>query len=331
MPVKPKLAIYWASSCGGCEIAVVNLHERLLELDALFDICFCPCLLDTKKHDLEAWPDHSIAITLFNGAIRTDENLEMAHLLRNKSATLIACGACAKGGGIPALSNFHSSLRHFSSIYFCNPTIDNPGFAVPQEITTVAEGALPLPRFHDQVRTLADVVAVDYFIPGCPPEPDRLWEALTALAGAEPPPPGTVLGTGATTVCEECARVKEEKRVSRFRRITEFIPDEGACLLEQGLVCMGIATRGGCGGLCPAANSPCIGCYGPPQGVSDQGARMLAALGSILDPGELRGLREEEVVARIEAAAASITDCAGSFYLFSLAESLLKGAARRPQ
>jgi F420-non-reducing hydrogenase small subunit len=329
--VKPKLAIYWAASCGGCEIALVNLHERLLELDARFDICFCPCLLDTKKHDIEALPDGSIAVTLFNGAIRTDENAEMAHLLRRKSATLIACGACAKGGGIPALSNFHSSLWHFSSIYFTSPSIDNPGFAVPQEETAVPEGTLKLPLFHGQVRTLAEVVDVDYFIPGCPPESDRLWEALTALGTAEPPPKGTVLGTGATTVCEECNRVKEEKRVERFRRVTEFIPEEGSCLLEQGLVCMGIATRGGCGGLCPAVNTPCLGCYGPPDGVTDQGARMLAALGSILDPGELRGLREEEVANRIEAAAGSITDCAGSFYLFSLAESLLKGAARRPQ
>lgn len=329
--MKPKIAIYWASSCGGCEIALVNLHERLLELDARFDICFCPCLLDTKKHDLESWPDQSIAVTLFNGAIRTDENLEMAHLLRRKSACLIAYGACAKGGGIPALSNLHSSLWHLSSIYFTSPSVDNTSFVAPQEETEIPEGKLSLPLFHERVKTLAAVVDVDYFIPGCPPESERIWEALTALTAGEPPPQGTVLGAGTTTVCEECSRVKEEKRVPRFRRITEFIPEEGICLLEQGLVCMGIATRAGCGALCPAVNTPCIGCYGPPDGVTDQGARMLAALGSVLDPGDLRGLREEEVVARIEEAARSITDCAGSFYLFTLAESLLKGAARRPK
>src|SRR5690242_9073197 len=80
MSDKPKLAMYWAASCGGCEIAVVNLHEKLLDVDAAFDFMFCPCLMDTKKKDIEAMPDKSIAITLFNGAIRTDENAEMAHL-----------------------------------------------------------------------------------------------------------------------------------------------------------------------------------------------------------------------------------------------------------
>src|SRR5437868_4035657 len=71
MAHKPKLSVFWASSCGGCEIAVVNLHEKIIELDANFDFVFCPCLLDTKKQDVEAMPDSSIAVTLFNGAIRT--------------------------------------------------------------------------------------------------------------------------------------------------------------------------------------------------------------------------------------------------------------------
>ncbi|MFH1028511.1 MAG: NADH:ubiquinone oxidoreductase, partial [Pseudomonadota bacterium] len=45
MPDKPKLAIYWAASCGGCEIAVVNLHEKILDVDAVLDLMFCPCLM----------------------------------------------------------------------------------------------------------------------------------------------------------------------------------------------------------------------------------------------------------------------------------------------
>ena len=95
MAAKPKLAMYWASSCGGCEVALVNLNEKLLAVDAHFDFVFCPCLLDTKISDIEALPDRSLAITLFNGAIRTSENEEMAHLLRRKSELLIAFGACS--------------------------------------------------------------------------------------------------------------------------------------------------------------------------------------------------------------------------------------------
>lgn len=329
MEKKPKLAVYWAASCGGCEIALVNLHGRLLELDSRFDFCFCPCLLDFKTHDVEALADASIDITLFNGAIRTSENAEMAQLLRRKSKVLVAFGACAKGGGIPALSNLHTPLKHFASIYLDGPTIDNPTFDFPQTRTVLPEGILVLPDFYRRVQSLSAIVEVDYFLPGCPPEPERLWEAINQLSGSELPPRKSVLGAGSTTVCEECSRTKEEKCIERFRRITEFIPEEESCLLEQGLVCMGIATRGGCGGLCPAVNIPCSGCYGPPEGVEDQGLRMLSALGSILDPAPLKEFPATEVSCQVEASAASIPDCAGSFSLYSLAESLLKGAARR--
>ena len=92
--------MYWASSCGGCEIAVVNLHEKLLELDKHFELVFCPCLMDTKKADVEALPDGDIAVTLFNGAIRTEENEEFAHLLRRKSKLLVAFGTCSYQGAL---------------------------------------------------------------------------------------------------------------------------------------------------------------------------------------------------------------------------------------
>ena len=81
---KPKLAVYWASACGGCEIAFANLGEKLLELSEALDFWFCPCLLDTKRSDVEALADGELAVTLFDGAIRTSENEEWAHLLRRK-------------------------------------------------------------------------------------------------------------------------------------------------------------------------------------------------------------------------------------------------------
>src|ERR1700738_739068 len=95
MPLKPKLAMYWASSCGGCEVALVNLNEKILEVDAHFDFVFCPCLLDTKMSEIEALPDRGLSITFFNGAIRTSENVEMAKLFRRQSAVLIAFGSCS--------------------------------------------------------------------------------------------------------------------------------------------------------------------------------------------------------------------------------------------
>ena len=326
MPEKPRLSMYWASSCGGCEIAVVNLHEKILAVDQNFDFMFCPCLMDTKKQDIEAMPDGSIAITFFNGAIRTTENEEMARILRKKSQVLVAFGSCAMEGCIPALSNLHSRADHLQTIYLDNPSLDNPGRITPQINVAVPEGELELPGFFDRVWTLAQTVEVDYYLPGCPPESHRIWEVIEGVIAGRPlPPKGSVLGSGKSTVCEECTRQKENKTVARFYRTYEIVPDPQRCLLEQGIVCMGIATREGCGALCPQVNMPCTGCYGPPEGVLDQGAKMIAALGSVLDVGNYKGLSEEEIAKRSDAILDSIPDQAGAFYKYSLAGSILGG------
>ena len=183
-----------------------------------------------------------------------------------------------------------------------------------------------LPVFYDRVRSLAQVVEVDYYIPGCPPESHQIWSVVKAVIDGNPlPPKGSVLGVGQSTVCQECQRRREDKRVSRFHRVYEVVTDPERCLLEQGIVYMGVATRDGCGALCPQVNMPCVGCYGPPEGVLDQGAKMVAALGSVLDIGDYSGLSEEEVVRRTEAVLDSLPDLAGTFYKFSLAGSMLGG------
>jgi len=326
MAEKPKLGIYWASSCGGCEIAVLNLHERILEVDRSFDLVFCPCLLDTKKSDVEALPEASLALTLFNGAVRTAENEEMAHLLRRKSRLLVAFGSCAAEGCIPALSNLHSREDHFRRVYLEGPSTVNPAGVVPACATRVPEGELHLPAFFERVRRLEDAVEVDYTIPGCPPESHQVWNVMSAvISGAPLPPPGSVLGAGHSTVCEECQRQKGNKKIARLHRSYELIPEGSSCLLEQGLLCMGVATRDGCGALCPQVNMPCTGCYGPPEGTRDQGAQMAAALAGALDLGGYTGLSEEETARRADAVLEAIPDFAGMFYKYSLAGSVLRG------
>jgi len=320
--------MYWASSCGGCEIALVNINEKILEVIDKFDFMFCPCLLDTKKKDIKALPDKSIEITLFNGAVRTEENAEMANLLRKKSKILIAFGSCSNDGCIPGLSNLYSAKDHFDTIYLNNPTVSNPGGIVPQRETEMPEGTLHLPEFYDTVKTLSQVVDVDYFIPGCPPESNQIWDVINSvIEGVKLPPKGSVIGAGTSTVCDECEKIKEDKKIDRFYRTYEIIPDVKKCLLEQGIICMGIATRAGCGSLCPKVNMPCSGCYGAPDGVLDQGAKMIAALGSILN---LEGdLTEEEITGHTNKIIDSIPDYAGTFYKFSLAGSILKNSVRK--
>jgi len=333
MAAKPKISMYWASACGGCEISLVNIHEHLLELAAHLDFVFCPCLLDTKTKDVEAMADGEMLITFFNGALRTSENVEMAHLLRRKSQLLIAYGSCAAEGCIPALANLSSRSALMQTVYGPGPSIDNPDFVVPAPSTAIPEGApLTLPVFNDRVQTLAQAVDVDYVIPGCPPESPQVWAVIEhVIQGKALPPKGSVLGASDKTVCEECRRVKGEKKVARFHRTYEIIPDADQCLLEQGIVCMGIATRGGCGGLCPDVNMPCMGCYGPPAGVKDQGARMIGALGAIIDVAPMTAMGEARVAAHIAEVLDGIPDLAGTLYKFSLGGSLLQGGyASRP-
>lgn len=326
MSEKPKLSLYWAASCGGCEIAIVNLNEKILDIDANFDFMFCPCLLDTKKKDIEAMPDKSIAVTLFNGAIRTAENEEMAHLLRKKSQIFIAFGSCSYEGCIPGLANLYTKDDIFRAVYLDNLTVDNPLGIIPQAETEMPEAKIHLPEFYERVKTLAQVADVDYFIPGCPPEPHQIWNVVEAVVQGKPlPPKGTVIGAGKSSVCDECERKKNDKKITGFKRTYEIIPDREQCLLEQGFICMGIATRDGCGGLCPKVNMPCTGCYGSPEGVLDQGAKMVAALGSIIDVGDVKGLSEDEINKRIDMIIDAIPDFAGSFYKYSLPGSILGG------
>lgn len=317
---KPKLAIYWAASCGGCEVSVANLHEKLLDVTAYFDFMFCPCLLDTKKKDIEALSDGEIAVTLFNGAIRTGENEEWARLLRKKSDILVAFGSCAYMGGIPGLSNLHTRKDAFDAIYLNSPSLDNPSGVIPGGTTTFPFGEVELTEFYARVKKLSDVVPVDYSVPGCPPEPEQIWNVVSALISDNPPPRGAVAGAGVKSVCDECRRERTDKKVERMRRIWEFVPDREKCLLEQGVLCMGVATRSGCGGLCPEVNMPCIGCYGPMEGVIDQASKMVSALGSVIDIGNIRNLRNEEAVYQsVDKALDGLPDVAGTMGRFQTA------------
>lgn len=329
MADKPKLAVYWAASCGGCEVSLLNLDEFFLELDKDFDFIFCPCLLDTKKSFIEALPDGAIDLTLFNGAIRSSENEEMARLLRQKSRLLAAFGSCASEGCIPALSNLSSGDEHLRTIYLDTPSTDNPDGVMPGCTTALRDGDLALPRFYERVRTLSQTVTVDFSIPGCPPEPHQIRRVLEAYHAGDIPAAGSVVGCGALTVCDDCDRIKADKRIRAFYRNHEIVPDRQACLLEQGLLCLGIATRNGCGAPCTQANMPCGGCYGPPSGVLDQGAKVVAALASVMDSGTMDGLTEVEMSARIDDFLDAIPDYAGVLYKYGLAGSILGGRVEK--
>lgn len=322
MSDKPKFAMYWAAACGGCEIAVLNIHEKILDVDANFDIAFWPVLMDAKYKDVEALPDEAITLTLFNGGIRNSENEALAKLLRRKSKILVAFGSCACEGCIPGLANLSSTRELFDAVYASDST-ENPDGIRPQTKWTVPEGELEIPEFYPVLKTLDQVVPVDYYMPGCPPESTQIAAVIEliikALKGeAELPPPGSTIGAGATTVCEECTRTRNVKKIKAFTRIQDLEHvDPELCLLEQGIPCNGPATRSGCGALCPLVGAQCIGCYGPAEGVIDFGARLMTAFASVIDSDD-----QDEIDEILD----GLPDPVGQFYRFSLAGSVLRAA-----
>jgi F420-non-reducing hydrogenase small subunit len=311
---KPKMALYWAGACGGCDVAVLDTNEKILDIAAIADIVFWPIALDFKYHHVEAMEDKSVDLCLFNGAIRTSEHEKIARLLRAKSKVMVAFGACSCFGGIPALANFTNRAEILERVYKEAPSNVNDNGTFPLTHTKVDEGELELPEFFDTVLTLAQVVDVEYFMPGCPPPTDLILKTVGLFATGQLPPVGSVIASD-KTLCDECDRIKEEKKITKIWRPHEIIPDSKKCLLEQGIICCGPATRGGCGLRCIKANMPCRGCFGPPPGVIDQGAKLVSAIASIY-----QGNSEEDVVRMVD----EVVDPAGTFYRFGLADSLLK-------
>jgi F420-non-reducing hydrogenase small subunit len=317
--VKPKFAMYWAASCGGCEIAVLNIHEKILDVDANFDVVFWPVAMDAKYKDVEAMEDGSILLTLFNGGIRNDENEHIAKLLRRKSKILVAFGSCANEGCIPGLANL-SPVEDIVNTAFHTVSTDNPNGIHPQTSYTMPEGEIHIPTLYPRLKTLSQVVDVDYYMPGCPPESHQIAAVIDlvvqVLQGkAELPPKGAVIGAGNSTVCDECTRKRNVKSITAFKRIFGQPIDPELCLLEQGIPCNGIATRSGCNARCPTAGAQCIGCYGPAQGVLDYGSRLITGFASVI---------ESKDPAEIDAILDGIPDPTGQFYRFNLAGSLIK-------
>lgn len=310
-----KLAFYWATGCGGCEVATLNTGETLLRVAVANEIIFWPTAFDFKHSDLEALAEGGIDFCFFNGAVRNSEDEDLARFLRAKSQRMIALGSCACEGGIPGLANVADRRSLLARVYQGTPSTENPHRTLPRSTFQVSEGELTLPELYDTVRTLPQTVEADYYLPGCPPAGHQLSAVLDAIAEGQLPPPGAVIGASEKTVCEECERLKEEKRIRTFVRPYEIIPDPERCLLEQGIICCGPATRGGCGARCLQANMPCRGCYGPPPGVVDQGVKLLSALASVMEASG-----EEEVERTLD----QIVDPLGTFYRFSLPSSLLR-------
>ncbi|HAA02191.1 MAG TPA: oxidoreductase [Syntrophobacteraceae bacterium] len=314
---KPKIALTWFSSCGGCEESVLDLAEGLFELASRMDVVFWPIALDHKFEDVARLADQELLATLINGAIRTCEQEQLANLFRRKSQLLIAHGSCAHTGGVVGLGNLHSTAELLQTVYLDMPTVENPRSVIPGIDPDALPGEMVLTPLCHSVVPLNRVVPVDYYLPGCPPTPELVGRTLRMLLDGALPPLGSILADS-KALCDTCPRrptLVERIAIQRFKRLHEEEWDPEICFLTQHLVCMGPVTRGGCQARCINGNIPCRGCFGPLDGVADQGAKAVAFLAGLMDAEE--GSQAARVVD-------TIPDLLGLVSQYALAASVLQ-------
>jgi F420-non-reducing hydrogenase small subunit len=325
MADKVIVAVAAGSYCGGCDMALIAINELLVPFDEMVEIKYWQFATDFKVEDVEKLADNEIDVCLHTGPIRTSEHVELAHLFRRKSKVMIAFGACSCFGGIPALANTFTSDSYFDEVYTHGFNMDDSGKDHPKEKSKHHDNKLTLPKLEDFCLPLNAEVSVDAYMPGCPPVRSQFETLLEIIADYQRtgklPPKGAVLA-GEKSVCDECDREKPETIViDKFYRPHEINPDPDKCLLAQGIICLGPATRSGCGAICPSdANLPCRGCFGPTPNSNDLGLKMLSAIASIagannednLGPEGLRKLMDQ------------IPDPFGTFYRFGAPQLLIE-------
>lgn len=271
MPVK--VAEEWLNMCGGCECSILDIGEPLLEILPQLEFVHMPVLMDHKYFGQTGEgkkieiPEADVGI--ITGGVRNEEHKELAQEMRNKCKTLIAYGSCAVFGGLPALANMYTQEQTFNKVY------KNTRSTVPGDFPSIN-----IPPWTDRLMAVDEVVKVDLKIPGCAPNPDLFADALTALLT------GKEFKLEEKAVCEDCPLKREKKALSQIKRPLEVPPLEERCLLEQGYLCLGPATRTGCGGhekvpRCIAGNFPCRGCMGPIRFGGNQMVDLMGALATI--------------------------------------------------
>lgn len=316
MTNKPKVAILWLGGCGGCDEAVVDVNEVIINIAGAVDFVLWPIALDYKYHDIKNLNDGEITLTILNGNIRNSDNQEMAKLLRKKSQIVIAFGACACFGGTPALANLKTREEIFNWVYHDIPTVTNPKPTRPELKCNEDGNELILPEIYEKVRALNQVIDIDYYLPGCPPPAYLIMQAISAVLEGKLPRKGSTLAPH-KALCDDCPRNNSKPQklsIKNFKRIHEVEASPDICFLAQGIICMGITTRTGCGESCININMPCRGCFGPVEGVEDGGAKFVSALAAMIDVNTEADIKE---------ITSQLSDHVGYFYRFTLPVSIL--------
>ncbi|KYK30226.1 MAG: methyl viologen-reducing hydrogenase [Candidatus Proteinoplasmatales archaeon SG8-5] len=282
-----KVAEEWLNICGGCEVTILDIGEPLLDLLPSLEFVHIPVLMDHKYHGQTGEGDPNVIeipeadVGIISGGVRNEKEKHVAEAMRKSCKTLIALGACACNGGIPAMANMDTLQDLYSTVY------------KESESTEVSETpAENLPPLLDRVYAVDEVVPVDIYIPGCPTNPALIVQAITALLEGKP------FELPEKSVCDTCPTKREKKAAegAAIKRPLDSVDyDENdwentRCFMEQGILCQGPVTLAGCAEKdedgtevprCVKGYMPCRGCFGPVRKEDNPMVSMMGALSSI--------------------------------------------------
>ncbi|MCB9477088.1 MAG: hypothetical protein H6684_10450 [Deltaproteobacteria bacterium] len=237
---KPKIAFFDFAGCEGCQLALLNCEDVVLDLLELVDIVEFREALSEKAHRYD--------ISFIEGSINREEDAQRLRDIRARSKYVVALGACACMGNVQARSNFVAPAENFAVVY---------GEEARNRVQTDRE-YWPL-WAHTRVRSVDEVVPVDYQLRGCPMIPEEFLSLVKSLLAGSipffPPKP----------VCVECKMNCNE------------------CVFDQGRTCMGQVTYAGCNAVCINNGYVCDGCRGLLPGANLDAHRQLLRESGLTD------------------------------------------------
>jgi F420-non-reducing hydrogenase small subunit len=235
-----KVAFMQLSDCWGCHQSLLNAHLGLLPVLPALEFVYWPAVVDFKLDSLKAREAGSVLVGFVEGTIRTKHDLELAKLMREKCALIVAFGSCATYGNVGGMANQWDieALKKRKFVEVESATNETP--TIPSQ---------RVPEFMDKIINVDEVINVDVYMGGCPPRTEQIVSAVQFLLGQKPFPMNDL------AFCTDCS-IKND------------------CLLDAGKVCFGPITSIGCSLKCTSDNKPCVGCFGPAKTVDSRAEKL---------------------------------------------------------
>jgi len=169
MSPKPRLATVWLGGCSGCHMSFLDLDERLIDLAGRVDLVASPIT------DYKGFPQADI--TLVEGAVANEEHLAHVREVRKKTRILISFGDCAITGNVTAMRN----------AFGVDDVLNRAYREAAAVVVGIPSGNHVVPKLLPRVRPVHEVVRVDYYLPGCPPPADAIWQVVLELLDGKQP------------------------------------------------------------------------------------------------------------------------------------------------